>query len=130
VTVPAWYLDERAHAGPEHLDPAYADAYDAKTWADLEDDRALLRSHGLGPRTTLVDLGAGTGALALAAAPHCRRVVAVDPSPAMISVARERRDSAGLTNVELAEAGFLTYERTGDPPKLRGVYATYACRAR
>jgi ubiquinone/menaquinone biosynthesis C-methylase UbiE len=118
VSVPAWYLDERAHAGPEHLDPAYADAYDAKTGADLEDDVALLRAYGLGAETTLVDLGAGTGALALAAAPHCRRVVAVDPSRAMLAAARERRDSAGLANVELVEAGFLTYEHAGDPPQL------------
>jgi SAM-dependent methyltransferase len=106
-----WRLDERAHAGPEHLDPAYVAAYDAKTGADRGEELALLRAHGLGPETTLVDLGAGTGLVAAAAAPHCRRVVAVDPSPAMVAVLRSR-------GLEAVEAGFLTYEHEGEAPQL------------
>lgn len=104
-------FDERASAGPEHLDPAYAASYDAKTQADVDGDLDLLRRCGLGPETTLVDLGAGTGLLAAAAAAHCRRAVAVDPSPAMVAVARAR-------GVEAVEAGFLTYRHEGDPPQL------------
>jgi phytoene dehydrogenase-like protein len=44
---PGWLLDEAAHAGPEHLDPKYVAAYDAKTGADPEAELALLREHGL-----------------------------------------------------------------------------------
>src|ERR1700693_3859838 len=33
------------------------------------------------------------------------RVVAVDMSPGMLAIARERVDAAGLTNVELVESG-------------------------
>jgi len=47
-----------------------------------------------------VDLGAGTGRLALAAAPHARRVVAVDVSPAMQSLLRRRVADAALSNIE------------------------------
>jgi len=104
-------FDERAHAGPEHLDPGYVERYDAKAQADVEADLELLRRWGLGPETTLVDLGAGTGLLAAAARPHCRRVVAVDPSPAMVAAIRARR-------VEAVEAGFLTYEHEGGRPQL------------
>jgi cyclopropane fatty-acyl-phospholipid synthase-like methyltransferase len=118
VTVPAWYPDELIRAGPEHLDPAYVAGYDAKAGIDLDEELALLRAHGLGPETTLVDLGAGTGALALAAAPECRRVVAVDVSPAMLAAVRQRLDAAGVANVELVRAGFLTYEHDGRPPQL------------
>jgi SAM-dependent methyltransferase len=113
-----WQLDERDHAGPEHLDAAYVAGYDAKTGADVAADLELLRRHGLGAETTLVDFGAGTGLLAVAAAPHCRRVVAVDPSPAMPAVARRRADEAQAENVELVEAGFLTYEHRGELPQL------------
>jgi cyclopropane fatty-acyl-phospholipid synthase-like methyltransferase len=116
--VSGWCLDERAHAGPEHLDPAYVAGYDAKTGADPEEELVLLRAAGLEQETTLVDLGAGTGLVALAAAPHCRRVVAVDPSAAMLRVARARVATAGLANVELVEAGLLSYEHRGDPPQL------------
>jgi SAM-dependent methyltransferase len=108
-----WLLDEPAHAGPEHLDPDYVASYDAKTGLDLDDALDLLRRHRLGPETTLVDLGCGTGLLAAAAAPECRRVVGVDVSPAMLEVARARSG-----DVEWVEAGFLTYEHVGDPPQL------------
>jgi SAM-dependent methyltransferase len=113
LSAPAWYLDERAHAGPEHLDPGYVAGYDAKAQLDLEEALALLRRHGLGPETTLVDLGCGTGLLAAAAASEARRVVGVDVSPAMLEVARSRSDA-----VDWVEAGFLTYEHEGDPPQL------------
>jgi SAM-dependent methyltransferase len=104
-------FDERAHAGPEHLEPGYVARYDAKTQADVEADLELLRRRGLGPQTTFVDLGAGTGVLAAAARPHCRRVVAVDPSPAMVAELRAR-------GLEAVEAGFLTYAHEGEPPQL------------
>ena len=46
----------------------------------------MFREHGVGQASTVVDLGAGTGSLTLAAAPHVGRVVAVDVSPAMLAV--------------------------------------------
>ena len=104
-------IDERAFAGAEHLDPSYVEGYDRKTGFDVEVDIVLLRQLGLDARSTLVDLGAGTGLLAAAAAPLARRVVAVDPSPAMLERARARG------GFEVVEAGFLTYEHHGDAPQ-------------
>jgi SAM-dependent methyltransferase len=108
-----WYPVERERAGPEHLDADYVAGYDAKTGLELESALDLLRRHGLGVNTTLVDLGCGTGLLAAAAGVEAGRVVAVDPSPAMLEVASRRSDA-----VEWVEAGFLTYEHEGDPPQL------------
>jgi SAM-dependent methyltransferase len=108
-----WYPDERDHAGPEHLDPAYVAAYDAKTRLDLAMTLGLLRDHGLGPDATLIDLGCGTGLLAVAAAVEAGRVVGVDVSPAMLEVARRRS-----VEVQWVEAGFLTYAHEGEPPQL------------
>lgn len=113
-----WQLDELAHAGPEHLDPGYVAAFDAKSAVDTGAELALLRAHGLDREAVLVDLGAGTGRLATVAAPHCRRVVAVDPSPAMLGLARERVRAAGHRNVDFVNAGFLTYEHEGPPPRV------------
>ena len=131
---PGWLLDELAHAGGEHLDPAYVATYDGKAGTDPADDLAVLRELGLGRGSgsgfgfgeggTLVDLGAGTGALALAAAPLCRRVVAVDVSPAMLAVVRARAVERGLGNVECVRAGFLTYAHEGDPADF--VYSRHA----
>lgn len=112
---PRWYLDELATAGPEHLDGAYVAGYDRKAGTDWTGELALLRDLGLGAASTLVDLGAGTGTFALAAEPPCRRVVAVDVSPAMLAVLRDRAARAGLHNVECLQSGFLSYEHQGEP---------------
>ena len=109
-----WRIDERALAGAEHLDPAYAAVYDGKTGFDVEPELELLETYGVGGASTVVDLGAGTGIFAVAAAARWRRVVAVDPSPAMLAVLTRRRPA----NVELVEAGFLSYEHAGEPADL------------
>jgi SAM-dependent methyltransferase len=115
VSHPAWWLDELDHAGAEHLDPGYVVGYDRKAGTDPAADVELLRGLGLDRTSTLVDLGAGTGGLALAAAPHCRRVVAVDVSPAMLAALRTGIEELGITNVECVRAGFLTYAHRGEP---------------
>jgi SAM-dependent methyltransferase len=118
VENPRWFPDELARAGREHLDPAYAAAYARKAGFDPAEDVAALRRLGLDRTATLVDLGAGTGALALAAARFCRRVVAVDVSSAMLDVTRTEAARLGLANLEVVQAGFLTYDHRGDPVDL------------
>jgi len=113
--VPSWFLDELAHAGAEHVDQAYVADYDRKSPTDWTGELELLRGLGMDQRSTLVDLGAGTGAFALAAARLCRRVVAVDVSPAMLAVVRAEAERRGIANVECVRAGFLSYEHRGDP---------------
>lgn len=110
-----WLLDELAHAGPEHLDAAFIAGYDRKQgYPDPAPDLDVLRQHGaLTETATLVDLGAGTGRFALAAAEHCRRVVAVDVSAAMLDELRGRAADAGMTNIDVVQAGFLSYQHTG-----------------
>lgn len=108
-------FDEMAHAGPEHLDAAYVEAYDRKAGYDPAHDLAHLRKFGLNRDSILVDLGSGTGALALAAAPFCRRVVAVDVSAPMMRVLEARVNERGIANIECVRAGFLTYEHHGGP---------------
>src|SRR4249919_1701045 len=104
-----WYPNELATAGPEHLDAEYVAGYEQKAGREWQADLALLRDLGLNETSTLVDLGAGTGSLAIAAAPLCRRVVAVDVSPAMLAVLRQRSQQLGLRNLEVVPAGFLSY---------------------
>jgi ubiquinone/menaquinone biosynthesis C-methylase UbiE len=116
-----WMLDELAHAGPEHLDQAFVAGFDRKQgYPDFSDDVDILRASGLGPAGTVVDFGAGTGRFALAAAPHVARVVAVDVSPAMLSVVRSRAAGAGIGNIECVQAGFLSYQHDG--PDADAVY--------
>lgn len=115
MTAPDWYPDELAFAGPEHLDEAYIRGYDRKSGVDPSADLTLLTHLGLDDTWTVVDLGAGTGVFAMAVAPLCRRMVAVDVSPAMLGYLREEAGRRGIGNIEPVQAGFLTYEHQGNP---------------
>jgi ubiquinone/menaquinone biosynthesis C-methylase UbiE len=113
--VRSWWLDEHAHAGQEHLDPHYVAGYDRKAGYDPAEDIDVLRGHGLGSDSVVVDLGAGTGAFATAVAPLCRRVIAADVSPAMTAALRARVEALEVANVTVVDAGFLSYEHGGEP---------------
>jgi ubiquinone/menaquinone biosynthesis C-methylase UbiE len=110
----SWYPDEQAFVGPEHLDGAYVAAYDRKAQFDPAEDISVLLDAGVDEESMVIDLGAGTGTFAFAAAPHCREVIAVDVSAAMVEVLRRRVQESGITNVRVVQAGFLSYEHQGD----------------
>lgn len=119
-----WMLDELANAGRENLDPAHVSRYDAKEDAGALAEVRLLRDRGLTEDAHVVDIGAGTGQFTLAAAARCARVVAVDVSPVMLERLRANLAAAGLSNVDVVRAGFLTYEHSGRPADV--VYTRYA----
>jgi len=110
-----WWLDERSHAGAEHLDERYVSGYDRKAGFDPTEDLDVLQRHGLASDSVVVDLGAGTGGFALAVAGLCRHVVAVDVSPAMTAAIRGRVTELGLDNVSVVDGRFLSYEHHGQP---------------
>ncbi|MGZ6962949.1 MAG: class I SAM-dependent methyltransferase [Acidimicrobiia bacterium] len=111
---PGWLLDEVSHAGRENLDADHVARYDRKEDAQAEAEVHLLQGRGLDSTSTVLDIGAGTGQFTLAVAPVCRRVIAVDISPVMLSRLRVNVEARGLTNVECVEAGMLTYEPTDE----------------
>ena len=111
-----WMLDELAHAGPEHLNPVFVAGYERKQgYPDPAEDLAVLAAHGLDATSTVVDLGAGTGRFALAAARRFGQVTAVDISPAMLKFLRVRAAAAAVTNLACVQAGFLSYQHAGPP---------------
>jgi ubiquinone/menaquinone biosynthesis C-methylase UbiE len=125
VVTDAWIIDELAYAGPEHLDTEFVAGYDRKQGnPDPEQELAAFAAHGLGPESVLVDLGAGTGQFALPAARRFGQVTAVDISPVMVRQLTERAAAAGLANLHVVRAGFLSYEHQG--PLADGVYTRHA----
>ncbi len=120
----SWVLDELAFAGRENLDADHVARYDQKEDADVAAEISALAAGGLNRDATVVDLGAGTGQFALAAAKIARRVVAVDVSPVMLARLRAKVAAAGLSNIDCVQAGFLTYEH--DEAAADVVYSRYA----
>jgi ubiquinone/menaquinone biosynthesis C-methylase UbiE len=117
-------LDEMASAGRENLDETHVARYDHIEDSGASAEVEILRRLGLTDRSVVVELGTGTGQLAMALAPHCARVVAVDVSPPMLAVLRSKVLTAGADNVEVVRAGFLSYEHSG--PAADVVYSRYA----
>ncbi|SFL07285.1 Methyltransferase domain-containing protein [Halogranum rubrum] len=58
------------------------------------------------PDDVVLDLGTGTGAIALALAPRAKRVVGRDISEGMMEQARKKAEKEGLDNVEFGEGRF------------------------
>src|SRR5689334_5123395 len=113
----SWMIDELAYAGPEHLDAAFVAGFDRKQgYPDPAEDLDALAAQGLGADSAVVDLGTGTGQFA--------RVTAVDVSPAMLDLLRERAADAGLGNLDCVRAGFLSYSHAGPPAD--AVYTRHA----
>jgi ubiquinone/menaquinone biosynthesis C-methylase UbiE len=122
--VPGWLLDELASAGRENLDAQHVARYDGKEDAEAVAEVGRLRELGLSEESVVVEFGAGTGQFTIAAAPAFARVIAVDVSPVMLEALHSKVREAGLTNIDVVRAGFLTYEHEGEPADL--LYTRFA----
>jgi ubiquinone/menaquinone biosynthesis C-methylase UbiE len=121
---PTWFIDELAHAGRENLDAGHVERYDAKEDADAAREVALLRELGLDRESLVVEFGPGTGQFSVEVAPACARLIAVDVSPQMLRRLQAKVAARGLGNVDVVQAGFLSYEHAGPPADF--VYSRFA----
>ncbi len=121
----SWLLVEADVAGREHADPEHARRYDAKMDSQAAQEVALLEALGVaGADHVVVEFGTGTGQFAMAAAAAFGRVIAVDVSPVMLAQLKHKVAERRRGEISIVEAGFLTYEHSGDP--VDAVYSRYA----
>lgn len=120
---PAWFLDESTSLGRENTDAEHVARYDEKEDAGSAAEVELLWGILPGSESTVVDLGAGTGQFALAAAERWNHVIAVEPSPVMLIELR-RKIASSHSRVVVAEGGFLTFELPAGTADL--IYSRYA----
>ena len=66
--------------------------------------KQLLKRIKVSPQTSVLDVGAGTGALALPLAATVDYVTALDQSPAMLQVVAEKAAESKIDNIRLVEA--------------------------
>jgi SAM-dependent methyltransferase len=85
--------------GLEYVDPRLVELYDAANPRGPDTEFFLRLAESLQSRV-IIDLGCGTGMLTRELADGARRVIGVDPSPAMLAVARR---GAGAQRVQWIE---------------------------
>ncbi|MEW5912599.1 MAG: methyltransferase domain-containing protein [Thermodesulfobacteriota bacterium] len=115
---PGWYFEEMKLVGVDFCSPEVVAAYDRKhqRFRDYQQEaREILEVLGLGPGSTVLDMGAGTGAFAIHAAGYCKQVIAVDVSGAMLQYCRDKAATMGRKNISFVHSGFLTYQHRGEP---------------
>ena len=96
----AWNLDARKELGQNFLtEPSLAAQIVAL--ADLREDEAV------------VDIGAGLGAMTIAAARRAGRVVAIEKDARLIPLLRAELAAQGLDRVEVREHNILTFDLPG-----------------
>ena len=115
--IPEWYFDETTHAGVDYADTSIAEEYDSQhsKFRNFEEEaRRIVDVLGIGPEDTVLDMGCGTGAIALNIAGHCRKVIGVDTARSMLGICRKKAQELGISNMETHCAGFLTYVHKGE----------------
>jgi putative AdoMet-dependent methyltransferase len=117
-TIPGWQYDELKFSGVDYSSVEQVAAYDSmhKKFRDYaKGTEEIIMRLGLDENSTVIDLGAGTGAFTLNAARKCKQVHAVDISAAMIDYCRQEAEKYGLTNIEFHQTSLLTYEHIAEP---------------
>ena len=113
-----WRIDEMKSCGAKFNSKFCAGKYDKQhgKFRDYEkESEEIMSLLALGPHNTVMDMGCGTGAFVIHAAPYFKKVYAVDISQAMLKCARKKARKAGLQNVEFCQGGFLTYRHCSEP---------------
>ena len=118
LKIPRWTYDEMKQTGVDYSSVEQVQRYDEmhQRFRDYEKDSdTIVKLLELDSKSTVIDMGAGTGAFALHAAKHCRKVYAVDVSLAMLERCWEKGEEMGLSNVSYCNGGFLTYNHEAEP---------------
>jgi ubiquinone/menaquinone biosynthesis C-methylase UbiE len=78
-----------------------------KRWSKPDSSRELMRLMlEDNPGSTVLDIGAGTGAWAIFMAQNALHVTAIEPSESMCEVMRERLSAENITNVSIIQANW------------------------
>ena len=115
--VQAWKNKVRSHhaqsLGVQERNPPDADFWRTRASAFRSETRDASRTPRFGrvldiagPDTTVLDVGAGGGRLALPLALRCPHVTAVEPSPSMVEQLCEGADEAGISNLSVVQANW------------------------
>lgn len=113
-----WQYDETAQVGTDYRNESEVAAYDERMrkLRNTEVEAAdIAKALNLSARSTVWEIGTGTGECAIALCGGVKHVYATDVSPAMLQYARRKAAQRGITNVTFSDGGFLSGFRPDHP---------------
>ncbi len=111
-----WRYNEMVHCGVNFSDSSEVAVYDSymQKLRDIVPEVAKMKKAlQLESDDIVLDIGTGTGEMAIGLAAHCKHVMAIDISAAMIEYAKQKAMERQCNNITFEQAGFLTF---GQPP--------------
>jgi len=112
-----WYYNELLQTGIDYTNFQEVKRYDVRM-NKLRDIKGeidiIIDALNPSPESTILEIGSGTGEFAIALSKLCHKLHAIDVSPVMLDYAREKAEFNSVHNIEFHNAGFLTYENTGE----------------
>ena len=100
-----WMYDEFNQVGTDYSKDDVIYAYDAdmEEFRDYDQEvKKFVEAIGLEKpdELTVIDIGCGTGAFSIHAAQYFKKIIAVDVSPMMLTVADSKAAEKGISNIE------------------------------
>lgn len=118
--LPRWIYNEFHASGVDYADLEVVRKFESRhrRFRDFDAEFERIRERtGLSHDDVVLDLGCGSGAFVVPAAKYCRKVYGADVSKQMLTILGEKLAENNLTNVELRNAGLLTFWTLDDCPK-------------
>lgn len=114
---PNWYYNELQQVGVDYSKIEEVEVYDAnmKKLRDVKKEVEIIKAAlNINPGQRILEIGTGTGELAIELAQYSHEVIAIDISETMLEFARDKAIKRGISNLSFYQGGFLTYEHQGE----------------
>ncbi len=113
-----WYFNELQQVGLDYTDIKEVQAYDLrmKKIRDIKKEiQDMVSEINIKKGDVVLEIGTGTGELAVGISKYCKECIALDVSATMLEFARQKAESQKRNNIEFIHGGFLTYEHQKKP---------------
>ena len=115
---PGWYFDELQQVGLDYTDIKEVQAYDQRMQKirDISKEiQEIMAEINVKEEHVILEIGTGTGELAVEVSKYCKELIALDVSGTMLEFARHKAKAQNRNNITFVQGGFLTYEHQKEP---------------
>ncbi len=114
---PKWLFDESKPVGVDYFDQDLADSYDNEhqKFRNFEKEAQKIATDlSLSKDSVILDIGCGTGGLAVNLSKRCKHVYAVDASPVMLNILNKKVKKEKVSNLSCIQSGLISYKHTSE----------------